>query len=683
MKIIIKHPQLYIILIIWLAFGLRTYHLADQSLRGDEAATVLYSAMPITELWELSRITDPHPPLYYALLHPWQWLLGEAAWPMRFFGVIASTLAIALLYRLTYQTLSEKHIIQAQAKTSIPLITIISLGAAFFLAINPLQIWLAQDLRSYPLFMVMGLLSSFALWQAVGSKEQTANRKLQITNYSLQFTPYIFLTTACLYIHYYTVFLIAFQGLFVLLNLSHFRQRLGAWIISQIVIGILITPGLLLAYGFIGEAAGGIETIPTTEILQLASTAMLTGFTIEAEWGLLISLILLPVWMLGLISLLRFNWITGTFWGLFFAIPIIGVIGLSIGRPFFKERFLIQAQPALMVLLAVGFWRIANLKLTIVSNKIAKAQFFRQWLFSGIATVGLLLLLFVNSVSLSNYFTNPNYAKAKPWRLYHDHIKRHAEPGDVMLTNFPEASVSYYSPNQLPFYVVPEERDRSLSYRVERTAEIAKAYQRIWLLPLLHQGFDETGDVLTWLDRHADRVEQIFFPEYNLNLYLSPTVIETQMIRQPAQFQHGIQLRGFQIFDKAGHSRLRLPEHIVTREPEDELTLSLYWQANGPTAEPYTVFVHFIAEDGFNRVGQDNQPVWNSYPTTEWHSDELITDKYSLTLPPDTPPAPHRLRIGWYNSHTGERVSVVDDTGHIIDDWVILEVMIQVALAEK
>ncbi len=78
--------RVLLLLLLLLAFFLRIYQLDTQALRGDEAATVLYSALPITDLWELSRITDPHPPLYYLMLHPWQLLSGEGAWAMRFAG---------------------------------------------------------------------------------------------------------------------------------------------------------------------------------------------------------------------------------------------------------------------------------------------------------------------------------------------------------------------------------------------------------------------------------------------------------------------------------------------------------------------------------------------------------------------------------------------------------------------
>jgi hypothetical protein len=353
---------------------------------------------------------------------------------------------------------------------------------------------------------------------------------------------------------------------------------------------------------------------------------------------------------------------------------MLGVIALSLDRPFFKERFLIQAQPAFELLVAVGFLALA--RSTWPTTRALRSRLSVPRLLSALL---LALLLYVNTLALTNYHTNAAYAKAPPWQLYRDYVAHEARPGDVMLTNFPEAAVSYYSPNQLPFYVVPAERDRSVEFRLEQTEQIAGAYRRIWFLPLLRQGFDEQGDVLNWLDRHADRVNQVFFPIYNINLYLSPSTIDGTMVSQPATFAHGVRLRGFQIFDSAGNSRLtgNGSDLILNLKPEDEFTLSLYWLAGGPTEVPYTVFTHLIAADGFNRTGQDNQPVWGSYPTTLWLPGEKVTDRYTLTVPAGTPAGDHRLRIGWYQSDTQKQVAVIDKTGQPIDEYLVLSTIIR------
>ena len=517
--------QLTIVLMLLAAFALRVYRLDAQSLRGDEAATVLYAALPLTDLWELSRITDPHPPLFYALLHPWQWLLSDEAWVMRFVGVITGTLAVAALYRLARVSLHQRSV---------------SLPAAALLALNPLQIWLAQDIRSYPLFTLLGLLSSWALWTALtgtqggrgagvqgrkdaemqgrrgagvqgyrGARAQTdsphAIRHSPFTIHNSQFLAwliYILLTVASLYTHYYTVFLIAFQGIFALANAKRFWYQKWPWLASQIAIGILIIPGLLLAANFIGgEAGGGVAVIGLAEILRRTAAALLTGFTINASWSLWLSLILLPIWIIGLVALLRHNFTSGSFWALFFAVPTLGVILLAIDRPFFKERFLIQAQPAFMVLLSMGLlsilnasgWHLTGRKKEKRRGGLQRPRPAARFGLRIFALLALALLLPANLAAIVNYHTDPTYAKAPPWRLYHEFVRDQANPDDVMLTNFPEAAVSYYSPDGVPFYVVPAERGQTTAELEEQTAQIAGTYERIWFLPMLHDGLRRAG----------------------------------------------------------------------------------------------------------------------------------------------------------------------------------------------
>jgi 4-amino-4-deoxy-L-arabinose transferase-like glycosyltransferase len=650
-------PALLMVPVILLAFWGRTFQLADQSLRGDEAATVLYAALPITGLWELSRVTDPHPPFYYLMLHPWQWLLGESVWVMRFAGVLASTLSVAALYALVRRTLPGPGL---------------SLLAALLLAGNPLQIWQAQDVRAYPFFVLFGLLSAWGLWSALTRHPPAEPGWLSVNSFR-PFLPYLLFTIIACYTHYYTVFLIAFEGIFVLLNYRTLWARRWPWLTAQVIIALAILPGLYLASNFIGQAAGGIDTIPLPEVLRLAATALLTGFTLERGPGLWVAIWLTPVAVLGLIALLRRDYRSGTFWMLYGTVPLFGVIALAIDRPFFKERFLIQAQPAFLLLLAAGLISLGQAGDPSASR--------RRRLRRSLALLLLAGLLAANLHTLNNYFFDPVYAKAPPWRFYHDYVADRSQPGDVMLTNFPEAAVSYYSPNHLPFYVAPVERDRPVTFRLEETQKIAAGYDRIWFLPLLRQGFDEDGVVLQWLDRHADRIDQIFFPTYNLNLYLSPPRLERDMIRQPATFAQGIELRGYQIYDRQGESRLtRRPDqsYQLSLKAQDSFTLSLYWQAAGPTTQPYTVFTQLIAADGFNRTGQDNPPVWSTYPTTAWQPGERITDKYELTLPAGTPPGDHRLHLGWYQAATGQRVPVLDATGQPVADHVQLGLVVQV-----
>ncbi|HXW00676.1 MAG TPA: hypothetical protein VEC93_19825, partial [Anaerolineae bacterium] len=58
------------LLILWLAFGLRLYHLDFQSIWWDEGHSIFVASQPISQIPTLPAM-DVHPPAYFVLLHLW------------------------------------------------------------------------------------------------------------------------------------------------------------------------------------------------------------------------------------------------------------------------------------------------------------------------------------------------------------------------------------------------------------------------------------------------------------------------------------------------------------------------------------------------------------------------------------------------------------------------------------
>ena len=191
-------------------------------------------------------------------------------------------------------------------------------------------------------------------------------------------------------------------------------------------------------------------------------------------------------------------------------------------------------------------------------------------------------------------------------------------------------------------------------------------------MPVNIGGWDDGRLVETWLTRRADRVEQALFHWIRTDLYLTPTEIERAMQPQPVNFTAGITLRGFRVFNTIpeGQSEVHLRDQ--------PLDLSLYWTADGPTETPLTVFTQLIGPHGVFRGGQDNQPVWGTYPTTGWRPGEKIVDKYLIDLQADAPPGDYQVWVGLYDPQTGERVIVLDEAGNPVGDHVVLDLKVLV-----
>ena len=109
---------------------------------------------------------------------------------------------------------------------------------------------------------------------------------------------------------------------------------------------------------------------------------------------------------------------------------------------------------------------------------------------------------------------------------------------------------------------------------------------------------------------------------------------------QPARFGNVARLLGYQL----------------THQP-DGLTLDLYWQADMPDRQDYTIFIHVLGAQESVVLGHDTQPADGSYPTGIWEPGEVVVDRHVL----DTGgllAGEYRIEIGMYSLETGERLPV-------------------------
>ncbi len=107
--------------------------------------------------------------------------------------------------------------------------------------------------------------------------------------------------------------------------------------------------------------------------------------------------------------------------------------------------------------------------------------------------------------------------------------------------------------------------------------------------------------------------------------------------------------------------------------PGSELSLTLYWKAQQPIAEEYTVFVHLQGSDGSPIAQDDFPPLRNLYPTYYWTEDETVPDPRLLTIPGDVAPGWYRLEVGLYRSGDEVRLPVAQEVASSASDVVVLD----------
>ncbi|MDE3089963.1 MAG: hypothetical protein KGJ80_11335 [Chloroflexota bacterium] len=98
------------------------------------------------------------------------------------------------------------------------------------------------------------------------------------------------------------------------------------------------------------------------------------------------------------------------------------------------------------------------------------------------------------------------------------------------------------------------------------------------------------------------------------------------------------------------------------------MNLEIVWQAERAITRRYTAFVHLERADGSKVAQDDHAPHGGIYPTTRWAPNEMVREEYLLNVAGDLSPGKYVLRVGWYDSETGDRLSVPGSA----DDAVVL-----------
>jgi len=108
---------------------------------------------------------------------------------------------------------------------------------------------------------------------------------------------------------------------------------------------------------------------------------------------------------------------------------------------------------------------------------------------------------------------------------------------------------------------------------------------------------------------------------------------------------------------------------------DNGLELVLYWQAERPMDQNWTVFVHLVDGEG-NLVSQhDSWPRDGRYPTSVWDQGEVVDDRHLLVLPANLAEGNYQIVVGLYSAESGERLPVLDSASNSIGDSVSLVVL--------
>jgi 4-amino-4-deoxy-L-arabinose transferase-like glycosyltransferase len=195
---------------IWLVLGvltagaaaLRLPFLGLQSLWYDETFTLAVVRQDtLGELWDQVELTESTPPLYYALTWAWTELLGDTGdaalrAPAAIAGVLCVPAAFLAVRRLAGPA--------------------VALGVAALTAFSPVLVAFSLNARAYSLLVLLACLSLWAMGEAL---ERRSGRWLAL---------WALTAAACLWTHYYAVFVVAAEIAVLLWRPPRMRVALAA-----------------------------------------------------------------------------------------------------------------------------------------------------------------------------------------------------------------------------------------------------------------------------------------------------------------------------------------------------------------------------------------------------------------------------------------------------------------------
>ncbi len=150
-----------------LATALRLLVIDRDALWLDEGYSWWDARQSFASLWSLVPQCDPHPPLYFALLHGWIALFGDGTIAIRALSSVLGVATVVVVY------LAGRELDAARGRSD----RLFGIGtfAALLFALTPFQIYFSIEARPYALLCFGAALLTLGVLKVVGSREGTAS----------------------------------------------------------------------------------------------------------------------------------------------------------------------------------------------------------------------------------------------------------------------------------------------------------------------------------------------------------------------------------------------------------------------------------------------------------------------------------------------------------------------------
>jgi hypothetical protein len=396
---------------------------------------------------------------------------------------------------------------------------------------------------------------------------------------------------------------------------------LRRWVKVLVGMGVLTLPLAYQIYwvAFVRGYRGTASRSDLSAVFERFLPTLLFGDNVILLW---VGIVVVGLWLTVLAWLIRWRRSEAWFLPLWGVVPVVLLYFVSTRSGLFLPRYVISVVPAFL------------LSFVFVVDVVLAAGWGRR------VVVFLLVLVvsafcFLSLHEIRDYFFH-DPPKALNWRGLVAYLEPRTTTQDVIVSGAPDPALEYYYRGQADLYYLPADN----SQPTEDFERWLVQYQGIFVL---------AGTRTTELERFLQANAQPIGGDTRPNVVqYRPWVVNPAEIQHPLAVQFGdvAILRGYTLLEGETGGKILL----------------LYWQPLRQTETDYSVLAHVVtevAEPGPVPAAVLDHGIANSVISTRvWQPDALYRDP--VALPPDIPPGRYILRIGLYETNSGQKLPTPD-----------------------